>query len=247
LKADLLAICDQRNILVTNEECQVKEGWLGKPKGMLQILWERGWIDSTKVVSGRSMRYSKDGKKEDFGEDRKVKDDKLQYVLTYLLSQCKDFKEEMCDLEFLAKELGGRDATISILFTSKYHCELAGEAIQEYCWGAAKRIFRKLPVKKKSLGIPSRPVLESASARSTSTCANDSQQRHEATCLAVITKPWKLKTEEKKSRVLSETRKSKTITDPTGMHLPSMVHSSHGSCENASISIDCCNGLLSTC
>jgi hypothetical protein len=93
LKADMLALCGQRNILVTVEECQVKEGWLGKPKGMLQLLWERGWIDSTKVVSGRSMRYSKDGKKEDFGEDGKVKDDNLQYVLTYLLSQCKDFKE----------------------------------------------------------------------------------------------------------------------------------------------------------
>jgi hypothetical protein len=84
LKADLLALCGQRNILVTIKECQVKEGWLGKPKGMLQILWERGWIDLTKDVSGRSMRYSKDGKKEDFGEDRKVKDNNLQYVLTYL-------------------------------------------------------------------------------------------------------------------------------------------------------------------
>jgi hypothetical protein len=147
----------------------------------------------------------------------------------------------MCDLEYLAKELGGRDATISILFTPKYHCELAGEDI-EYCWGAMKRIFRKLPLKKMSLWIPSRPVLESASARSTSTCADDSQQRHEATCLAIITKPWKLKMEEKKSIVLSETRKSKTFTDPTGVHLPSMVHSSHGSCENASISIDCRNG-----
>jgi hypothetical protein len=133
---------------VTVKECQVKEGRLGKPKGMLQILWERGWIDSTKVVSGRSMRYSKDGKKEDFGEDEKVKDDNLQYVLTYLLSQCKDFKEEMCDLEYLVKELGGRDATISILFTPKHHCELAGEGI-EYCWGATKRIFRKLPLKKR--------------------------------------------------------------------------------------------------
>jgi hypothetical protein len=147
----------------------------------------------------------------------------------------------MCDLEYLAKELGGRDATISILFTPKYHCELAGEDI-EYCWGAMKRIFRKLPLKKMSLWIPSRPVLESASARSTSTCADDSQQRHEATCLAIITKPWKLKIEEKKSIVLSETRKSKTFTDPTGVRLPSMVHSSHGSCENASISIDCRNG-----
>jgi hypothetical protein len=94
------------------------------------------------------MRYSKDGKKEDFGEDGKVKDDNLQYVLTYLLSQCKDFKEEMCDLEYPAKELGGRHETISILFTPKYHCELAGKGI-EYCWGATKRLFRKLPLKKK--------------------------------------------------------------------------------------------------
>jgi hypothetical protein len=146
---------------------------------------------------------------------------------------------------------------------------------------------------KKSFGIPSRPVLESASARSTSACADNYQQRSEATCLALITKPWKLKTEEKKSRVdqcwrvprqdqhrhvptiiskgmrlhawlsspsLLETEdgreevksferneKIQKITDPTGMHLPLMVHSSHGSCENASISIDCCNGLLSTC
>ena len=22
-----------------------EEGWLGKPKGPLQVLWERGWID----------------------------------------------------------------------------------------------------------------------------------------------------------------------------------------------------------
>jgi hypothetical protein len=41
---------------------------------MLQVLWERGWIDSSKVVIARSMRYSKDGKKEDFGEDGKLKE-----------------------------------------------------------------------------------------------------------------------------------------------------------------------------
>jgi hypothetical protein len=84
LKADLLALCGQRNISVTVEECQVKEGWLGKPKGMLQILCERGWIDSTKVVSGRSMRSSKDGKKEDFGEDGKLKDERESIVCSFL-------------------------------------------------------------------------------------------------------------------------------------------------------------------
>jgi hypothetical protein len=74
LKEDLVALCGPRNIAITVEEQKVKEGWLGKPKGMLQILWERGWIDSSKVVTARSMRYSKDGKKEAFGEDGKLKE-----------------------------------------------------------------------------------------------------------------------------------------------------------------------------
>ncbi len=148
LKEELLALCEQRNLPVTIEEAEVKDGWLGRPKGMLQILWERGWIDATKVVSPRSMRYSKDGKKEDLGEDGKLKDENKRYVLSHLLNGCKDFQEEMSDLQHLAKELGGRDLTISILFTPKYHCELAGEGI-EYCWGAAKRLYRKLPLKKR--------------------------------------------------------------------------------------------------
>jgi hypothetical protein len=51
-----MALCGQwNNLVTTTEECQVKEGWLGKPKGMLQILWERGWIDSTQVVIGRGV------------------------------------------------------------------------------------------------------------------------------------------------------------------------------------------------
>jgi hypothetical protein len=70
LKDDLLALCGQQNLPTTIKEQGVKEGWLGKPKGMLQILWERGWIDSSKVVSARSMGYSKDEKK-DFSENGK--------------------------------------------------------------------------------------------------------------------------------------------------------------------------------
>jgi hypothetical protein len=92
------------NICTTVEEQKVKEGWLGKPKGMLQVLWERGWIDSSKVVTARSLQYSKDGKKEDFGEDGKLKEASQQYALSYLLQQCTDFKNEKSDLEHLAAE-----------------------------------------------------------------------------------------------------------------------------------------------
>jgi hypothetical protein len=37
LKEDLVALCGPRNICTTVEEQKVKEGWLGKPKGMLQV------------------------------------------------------------------------------------------------------------------------------------------------------------------------------------------------------------------
>jgi hypothetical protein len=115
---------------------------------MLQVLWERGWIDSRKVVTARSMQYSKDGKKEDYGEDGKLMEASRQYMLSYLLQQCTDFKNEMSDLEHLAAELSGRNTTISILFTPKDHCKLAAEGIK-YCWGAAKRMYRKLPLHQK--------------------------------------------------------------------------------------------------
>jgi hypothetical protein len=143
-----VALCGPRNISTTIEEQKVKEGWLGKPKGMIQILWERGWVNSSKAMTARSMRYSKDGKKEDFGEDGKLKEASRQYALSYLLQQCTNFKCEKSNSEHLATELSGRDTTISILFTPKYHCELAGEGI-EYCWGAAKGMYRKLPLNQK--------------------------------------------------------------------------------------------------
>ena len=64
-----------RNLSITVKEQKVKEGWLGKRKGMLlQILWGRGSIDSSKVVTARSIQNSKHGKNEDFGVDLKLKE-----------------------------------------------------------------------------------------------------------------------------------------------------------------------------
>ena len=133
----------------------------------------------------------------------------------------------MSDLEHLAKELGGRDATICIVFTPKYHCELAGEGI-EYCWGAAKKIYRKLPLKKKRSWESFRTsVLESLTKINVDMCR---QFLAKARGYMLGYHHQALETEEghtKKSRVLSEARKSKKSTDPTGMHLPLMVISSH--------------------
>jgi hypothetical protein len=45
------AIATELGLLLDHEVGEVSEGWLGKPKGMYQILWERGWIDETKKFS----------------------------------------------------------------------------------------------------------------------------------------------------------------------------------------------------
>ncbi len=44
------------------EELKKEEGWVAKPKGMLQILWEQGWIDETKIQA-----YTMNGKKDALG------------------------------------------------------------------------------------------------------------------------------------------------------------------------------------
>ena len=52
------------------------------------------------------------------------------------------------DIEYLAKELSTATCNCSILFTPKFHCELAGEGI-EYSWGASKRYYRRISLKNK--------------------------------------------------------------------------------------------------
>ena len=117
---------------------------------MLLVLYKRGYIDITKVKTVRSSRYSKKGKKDDFHEDTGlIKEECKQYSLTYLISQCSDFKNEISDLEHLTKEISKlHNINSEILFTPKFHCELAGEGI-EYSWGASKKIYRRYPLKRK--------------------------------------------------------------------------------------------------
>jgi hypothetical protein len=63
-------------------------------------------------------------------------------ILTFLLSQCTDFANEISDLQHLAAEVSDETCTVTIEFTPKYHCEIAGEGI-EYGWGFTKKIQRR--------------------------------------------------------------------------------------------------------
>ncbi|KAI2492861.1 hypothetical protein MHU86_21674 [Fragilaria crotonensis] len=107
-------------------------GWQGKAKGLLQVLWERGLIESEALD-----KYTVDGR-------RNVITGKvdLQNSLRHIMANCRDFKDETA-LQHLGRQLG-----VTVLLTPKFHAELAGEGV-EYSWAHAKAFYRRLPVSKK--------------------------------------------------------------------------------------------------
>ena len=107
----------------------ISEGWCGKAKGMMQVLWERGFIDKSK-----KNEYILAGSKDEFGVVDK------NTSLKYLLENLSDFVEEESLLQTNARKMGAQ-----IDRTPKCHAELAGEGI-EYTWGFGKNHFRRQPL-----------------------------------------------------------------------------------------------------
>ena len=118
--------------LKTPEEDEIIEGWVGQPKGMLQVLWERGFIDESNLKS-----YTIAGKKDAFGAVD------LSTSLKSILGNCTDLAEEECLLQSMGRKMG-----IIIDRTPKCHAEIAGEGI-EYTWGFQKNHFRRQPISMK--------------------------------------------------------------------------------------------------
>ena len=148
LKPELITICIEKGIAISKELRKIKEGWCKKPKGMLQVLYERGFIDPTKVINPRSMSYTKKGRKSQTDTDGNLSEIGKETSLHHLLSKCTDFLNEKSDLEHLCSDLSTDTNTITITFTPKFHCEIAGEGI-EYAWGLAKKYYRRIPYREK--------------------------------------------------------------------------------------------------
>ena len=55
-------LATSRGIPIEEEIPKIIEGWAGKPKGMLQILWECGFINRNNL-----NQYTIDGRKDAFG------------------------------------------------------------------------------------------------------------------------------------------------------------------------------------
>ena len=124
---EVQAVATQYGIPLTYERPKIQEGWLNKPKGMMQVLWERGWIDPSKSVRD----YTVNGKK----MNKNAKDIIPGSSLKELIRNLPDFKEEITLLQFRAQQLG-----VQVCCSPKYHPEIAGEAI-EFCWASSKNTY----------------------------------------------------------------------------------------------------------
>jgi hypothetical protein len=113
----------------------ITKGWEGQPKGLLQVLWERGFKDPDKA---KANWYTLDGRKDLITGEV---DNNLS--LRHLMGRCTDFRDEETALEHLARRLG-----VTVRLTPKFHAELAGEGV-EYSWAHSKACYRRMPVSKK--------------------------------------------------------------------------------------------------
>ena len=130
---DLVKLCKNNNLPLKKTETIIDEGWYHKPKGSLQILWERGWIDPDKPHT----HYTKHGKKDLYG----ILDESTS--ISCLMSKQPDFLEQETLLQYYAKELGVESDRSPVC-----HPEIAGEGI-EFDWGCAKVYYRSQSISRK--------------------------------------------------------------------------------------------------
>ena len=101
------------------------------------------------IVESDWKKYKKKASKDQLDENGEIKEEERKYILPLLLAQCEDFANELTALEELAQLLSDDSCTVSIHFTPKYHCEIAGCGI-ELDWGFSKCYYRrKIPLERK--------------------------------------------------------------------------------------------------
>jgi hypothetical protein len=111
------------NLPIMVEEDDIVEGWIGKPKGIRQVLWERGLMDP-QVTCGIKV------KKGDPNYEEKVE-------YSTVLADWADFLNEKTSLIYLGECLG-----VEVDRSTKSHPELVGKGI-EYFWGKAKSVYQR--------------------------------------------------------------------------------------------------------
>ena len=136
--SDVQKLACNSNIPIEYTRKRKKEGWSNKAKGMLQVLFERGLIDASMSKQEVLRYYTIDGRKDN------ITGNLLPGTsLRKMIADLPDFKSEITLLQYRAKQLG-----VEVDCSPKYHCEIAGEAI-EYCWGLSKNKYRVYSISRK--------------------------------------------------------------------------------------------------
>ncbi len=107
---------------------RLKTGWYGKGKGLLQVLWERGYIDTERIKQYQIQKEDDDGQLIP------------ELSLLHMMENALDFKNEVSQLEHV-----GRSLEVRVIITTEYHAEYAGEGV-EYSRGFSKSFYRKHPL-----------------------------------------------------------------------------------------------------
>jgi len=97
---ELHILASNHGVAIETEEDEIIQGWMNKPKELLQILWEQGWINPNENIKNcvkdkRKIWLDPQGKVlQEFENNAK------NFILTNLLSKCPDFKfKEVCNAE----------------------------------------------------------------------------------------------------------------------------------------------------
>ncbi len=103
---------------------KIIEGWERKPNGLLQVLWERGWIDNTDNKA--YQKYTISGWKNEFNLVQP------ETSLKHLMSSCTNSEKEETMLQLMATLMH-----IQVDQSPKCHCEVAGNGIKN-TWACNK-------------------------------------------------------------------------------------------------------------
>lgn len=132
----LQKLATKHGIPITYQFQKKRQGWLGKPKGMLQILFERGFIDPT--IAKPKSHYAK------YGRKQRASGDIIEGTsLMEMMEMQEDFAREPCYMVWLGEQIG-----LTVILSPKGHPEIAGSGI-ENGWAVIKMTYRAVPYKDK--------------------------------------------------------------------------------------------------
>ncbi len=144
---ELKEISVWHGLSLTWQKIFINEGWVGKPKALLHVHWEQGWIDESQCKESTNKEEYKILNTSCYTLNRKKNpitgnlDESMS--LWRAIDKCFDFIHEETALQYLGSQLG-----IKVMLTPKFHCKFAGKKI-EHNWAHAKAKMQRTSIREK--------------------------------------------------------------------------------------------------